>query len=171
MKIIVIFSCSISCNQSFCFVVLAWRQRTSVNVIVSKKLMKFLPVSVRPVQQSGGPDHWKFKKLYFNHFFFHCEILTLQPGKALSYQIKVRFVRGPGKAKWPSWASHSPDWFIAIVYPFQIFWWGVNFIEAEWALSMCAIVSLDHWEITLIDFIKVTKDFKSKYESLKDKFT
>ena len=54
-------------------------------------------------------------------FFFHCEILTLQPGKALSYQIKVRFVRGPGKAKWPSWASHSPDWFIAIVYPFQIF--------------------------------------------------
>ena len=42
--------CSISCNQSFCFVVLAWWQRTSVNVIVSKKLMKFFPVSVQPVQ-------------------------------------------------------------------------------------------------------------------------
>ena len=34
---------------------------------------------------------------------------------------------------------------------------------------MCAIVSKDHCEITLIDFIKVTKDFKNKYESLKDK--
>ena len=54
-------------------------------------------------------------------FFFHCEMLTLQPGKALLYQIKVRFVRGPGKAKRPSWTSHSPDWFIAIVYPFQTF--------------------------------------------------
>ena len=31
------------------------------------------------------------------------------PGKALSYQIKVRFVREPGKAKRPSWTSHSPD--------------------------------------------------------------
>ena len=50
--------------------------------------------------------------------FFYCEILTLQPGKALSYQIKVRFVRESGKAKWLSWTSHSPDWFIAITYPF-----------------------------------------------------
>ena len=33
---------------------------------------------------------------------------------------------------------------------------------------MCAIVSIDHCEISLIHFIKVTKDFKSKYESLKD---
>ena len=33
---------------------------------------------------------------------------------------------------------------------------------------MCVIVSIDHYKITLIHFIKV-KDFKSKYESLKDK--
>ena len=52
--------------------------------------------------------------------FLNCEILTLQPGKALSYQIKMRLVREPGKAKWLSWTSHSPDWFIAIIYPFKI---------------------------------------------------
>ena len=34
---------------------------------------------------------------------------------------------------------------------------------------MCVIVSIDHCEIILIHFIEVTKDFKSKYESLKDK--
>ena len=34
---------------------------------------------------------------------------------------------------------------------------------------MCAIISIDHCDITFIYFIKVTKDFKSKYESLKDK--
>ena len=32
-------------------------------------------------------------------FFFHCEILAQKPEKTLSYQIKVRFVRDPGKAK------------------------------------------------------------------------
>ena len=70
--------CSISCNKSFCFVVLAWRQRKSVNVIVSKKLMKFFPVSVQPVQQSEWSDHWRLQKMYFNHFFKkNCEILTL----------------------------------------------------------------------------------------------
>ena len=42
--------CLISCNQFLCSVVLAWPQRTSVKVMVSKKLMKFLPVSVWPVQ-------------------------------------------------------------------------------------------------------------------------
>ena len=36
--------CSVSCNQSFCLVVLDWRQRMSVKVIVSKKLMKFCSV-------------------------------------------------------------------------------------------------------------------------------
>ena len=102
--------CSISCNQSFCFVVHAWRQRTSVSVIVSKKLMKFLPVSVQPVQQSGCPDHWRLQKMYLNLFFFFIvRLLTPQPGKALSYQMKVRFVRELGKAKWPSWTSPSPD--------------------------------------------------------------
>ena len=40
--------------------------------------------------------------------FFHCEILTLKSGKALSYQIKSRFVRETGKAE-KSWTSHSPD--------------------------------------------------------------
>ena len=34
---------------------------------------------------------------------------------------------------------------------------------------MCTIVSIDHCEIALIYFIKLTKDFKSKYESLKTK--
>ena len=111
--------------------------------------------------------------MYFNlffFFFFHCEMLTLQPGKALPYQIKVRFVRELGKAKQPSWTSHSPD---CLVYSHFLFILnslrGVNFVEAEWALSTCAIVSIDHCEITLIHFIKVTKDFKNKYESLKDK--
>ena len=33
---------------------------------------------------------------------------------------------------------------------------------------MCIIVFIDHCETTLIHFIKVTKDFKNKYESLKD---
>ena len=33
---------------------------------------------------------------------------------------------------------------------------------------MCAIVSIDHCEITLIYFVKVTTDFKNKYESLKE---
>ena len=42
-------------------------------------------------------------------FFFYCEISTLKPGKALAYEIKVRFERDPGKAKWLSWTSHSPD--------------------------------------------------------------
>ena len=108
--------------------------------------------------------------LTFFFFFFHCEMLTLQPGKALPYQIKVRFVRELGKAKQPSWTSHSPD---CLVYSHFLFILnslrGVNFVEAEWALSTCAIVSIDHCEITLIHFIKVTKDFKRKYESLKDK--
>ena len=81
----------------------------------------------------------------------------------------MRFVRELGKAKQPSWTSHSPD---CLVYSHFLFILnslrGVNFVEAEWALSTCAIVSIDHCEITLIDFIKVTKDFKNKYESLKD---
>ena len=34
---------------------------------------------------------------------------------------------------------------------------------------MCVIVSIYHCEIALIHSIKVTKDFKSKYESPKDK--
>ena len=34
---------------------------------------------------------------------------------------------------------------------------------------MRVTVFIDHCEITLIHFIKVTKDFKSKYDSLKDK--
>ena len=34
---------------------------------------------------------------------------------------------------------------------------------------MCVIVSIDHCDITLTYFIKVTKDFKGKYESLKYK--
>ena len=50
--------------------------------------------------------------------FFHCEILTLLPGKALSYQIKVRFAREPGKAKRPSWTSHSSD---CLVYSHFLF--------------------------------------------------
>ena len=149
--------------------ILVWWQRTSMNVTVSQKLTKLLPVSVWPVQQSGCPDHWILKKVHFNHFF-HCEILTLQLGKALSWQIKVRFVREPGKVKRPSWTSHSLD---CSVYSHCLsvlnFLMRVNFVEAEWALSVCAIVSTDRCEITLIYFIKLTKDFKSKYESLKTK--
>ena len=76
MKIVVIFSCSISCNQSFCFVALAWRQRTSVNVIVSRKLMKFLPVSVWP-SKVGALITGNCRKCILIIFFFHCEILTL----------------------------------------------------------------------------------------------
>ena len=56
--------------------------------------------------------------MHFNHFL-HCEILTLQPGKALSYQIKMRLSRSWGK---PSGHLGFPIaqtvWFIAIVYPF-----------------------------------------------------
>ena len=36
-------------------------------------------------------------------------------------------------------------------------------------MSICAIVSIDHCDITLTYFIKVTKDFKGKYESLRNK--
>ena len=36
---------------------------------------------------------------------------TLQPEKALSHQIKVKFVREP-KSKQPPWISHGPDWLI-----------------------------------------------------------
>ena len=52
-------------------------------------------------------------------FFFHCEMLTLQPGKALLYQIKVRFVREPGKAKGSLGLPIAPTvWFIAIFYSY-----------------------------------------------------
>ena len=50
---------SIPCTWSLCSVVPAQRPRTSVKATVSKKLMKFLPMSARPVQQSGCPDHWR----------------------------------------------------------------------------------------------------------------
>jgi len=41
----------------------------------------------------------KLKDILTFFFFFHCEILAQKPEKALSYQIKVRFVRDLGKAK------------------------------------------------------------------------
>ena len=72
--------------------------------------------------------------MYFNlfFFFFHCEILTQQPGKALLYQIKVRFVREPGKAKRQSWTSHSPDCLVYSHFLFILnFLRGVHFVEAE----------------------------------------
>ena len=47
-----------------------------------------------------------------NFFVVVVRALTLQPGKALSHQkqnkTKMRFVREPGKAKWPSWIFYSP---------------------------------------------------------------
>jgi len=49
---------------------------------------------------------------------FIVRAVTLQPGKALSHQIKTRFVRESGKAKGLSWISHNPDRFTAIAYPF-----------------------------------------------------
>ena len=134
--------CSISCNQSFCFVVHAWRQRTSVSVIVSKKLMKFLPVSVQPVQQSGCPDHWRLQKMYLNLFFFFIvRLLTPQPGKALSYQMKVRFVRELGKAKWPSWISHSPGSVFLAVYPFLIFWFSSRLLPCFKYIMIAKVLS------------------------------
>ena len=122
MNIVVIF-CSLFnlMKPILLFVVLAWWQRTSMKVIVSKKLMKFLPVSVQPVQQSGCPDHWRLQKMYFNLFFFFFPLWDINPTtrKGFILSNKVRFVREPGKAKWPSWTSRSPAvWFIAIIYPF-----------------------------------------------------
>ena len=43
--------------------------------------------------------------------FFIVRVLTSWLGKALCHQIKMRFVRGLGNAKWLSWISHSLDWF------------------------------------------------------------
>ena len=77
-----------------------------------------------------------------NFFFLHCEILTLKPEKSLSYQIKVNFVREPGKAKFLSWNSHSSDClvykhlFIHFKFPDE----ALIFVEAEQALSMRAII-------------------------------
>ena len=73
--------CLISCTDSFVLWSLSDNKGHQWKVIVSKKLMKFLPVSLWPVQQSGCPDHCRLQKMHCNHFF-HCEILTLQPGKA-----------------------------------------------------------------------------------------
>ena len=40
---------------------------------------------------------------------------TLQPGMALSHQIKMRFVRKLQKCRWQTWLSHSPDCFITVI--------------------------------------------------------
>ena len=101
--------CLISCNQFLCSVVLAWQQRTSVKVIVSKKLMKFLPVSYDLTSKVGALITGDCRKCILTIFFFIVRLLTPHPGKASSYQIKVRLFREQGKAKQPSWISHSPD--------------------------------------------------------------
>ena len=54
-------------------------------------------------------------------------VLTLQSGKALTHQIKMRFVRDLGKAKQLSWISHSPDCLTAIVHPFLFPDLGVDY--------------------------------------------
>ena len=91
MKIVVIF-CSLFnlLKPILLFVVLAWRQRTSVKVMVSKKLMRFLQCLYDLTSKVGALITGDCRKciLTFFFFFFHCEILTLQPGKALYYQIK-----------------------------------------------------------------------------------
>ena len=93
---------------------------------------------------------------------------TARKGFTLSNQSEV--CQGAGKSQGQSWTSHSPDCLVYSHFLFILnFLRGVHFVEAEWALSTCAIVSINHCEITLIHFIKVTKDFKNKYESLKDK--
>ena len=60
--------------------------------------------------------------------------LTLKIGKTLSHQIKVRFVRGPGKAKRLSWISHNPDLqplFIHFKFPNLGVDEGLIFVEVE----------------------------------------
>ena len=47
--------------------------------------------------------------------FFTVRASTLQPGMALSHQIKMRFVRKLQKCRWQTWLSHSPDCFITVI--------------------------------------------------------
>ena len=97
MKLVITFSSLLNPMQliSF-FVVLAQWPITSVKAIISKKLMKFLWMSVRPVPQSRCPDHWRLWEAHFNHFFYS-EILILKPGKALSNKNEV--CQGAGKSQ------------------------------------------------------------------------
>ena len=64
-----------------------------MKVIVSKKLMKFLPVSYDLTSKVGALITGDCRKCILTIFFFIVRLLTPHPGKASSYQIKVRLFR------------------------------------------------------------------------------
>ena len=118
MKLVITFSSLLNPMQliSF-FVVLAQWPITSVKAIISKKLIKFLWMSVRPVPQSRCPDHWRLWEAHFNHFFYS-EILILKPGKALSNK-KWGLSGSQEKPSGHLGPLIAPTvWFIAIFNPF-----------------------------------------------------
>ena len=78
------------------------------------------------------------------HIFFIMRALTLQPGKAVTHQIEMKFVREPGKTRQPSWISHSTD---SLIYSYCL----PIFKSAIQDKSMAPHSSTPAWKITWME--------------------
>ena len=101
----------ISCNWSFCSAILAQWQRMPVKAIVSQLVKFFCQSRYDLSSKVGAPITGDYRK----------HILTMssplwdinpEARKGFFLSNESEFVRELGKAKWPSWISHSPNYLV-----------------------------------------------------------